>query len=80
MGLKYFHKKQRAKLSFSSLPIGDTPVLIFSARPGTLLDVSVLETPSSDYGKMSNTKINDKLYEKHDICHVLITLRYKWYC
>jgi hypothetical protein len=29
MVLKYFHKKQRAKLSFSSLPIGDTPVQFF---------------------------------------------------
>jgi hypothetical protein len=60
MVLKYFHKKQRAKLSFSSLPIGDTPVLIFSASPGTYLDVSGLESPSSDYGKMSNTKVRDK--------------------
>lgn len=35
-----------------------------TARPGTLLDVSGLETPSSDYGKMSNTKVKDKLSEK----------------
>lgn len=30
LSLKYSYKKQRAKLSLSSLPIGDTPVQIFS--------------------------------------------------
>jgi hypothetical protein len=37
---------------------------IKTARPGTLLDVSGLETPSSNYGKMSITKVRDKLIEK----------------
>jgi hypothetical protein len=32
MDLRYSHKKQRAKLSFSSLPIGDTPVQIFLSQ------------------------------------------------
>jgi hypothetical protein len=43
---------------------------IKTARPGTFLDVSGLETPSSDYGKMSNTRVNDKRLEKHDIYHI----------
>jgi len=45
---------------------------IKTARPGTFLDVSGLETPSSDYGKMSDTNVKDKRLAKHDICHVCI--------
>jgi hypothetical protein len=37
LSLRYSYKKQRAKFSLSSLPIGDTPVLIFSAGSGNIL-------------------------------------------
>ena len=44
---KYIHKKQRAKLALSSLPIGDTPVQFLDIKLNlrTLLYILIDSTP-----------------------------------